>query len=115
MHTAEMSFRISRNHALECAAADQLKPSTHINPRGKISLLLPLRLRRERSHRRECSLPYAFPALHTALRDQVPVDRLQRIQCPGKLLINTEQPLHLLRLEADIGIHEQQVRGRWIV
>src|SRR5208282_1528677 len=74
MHATEMSFGISGNHFLQRAAADQLKAPTSISCRDKIALLLTLRLRAEGSDIREGGLLYAFAALHTALRDEIPID-----------------------------------------
>src|SRR5208282_2540389 len=115
MHAAKVSFGISGNHALQCAAADHLKTAAGINSRDKIPLLLTLRFGAEGSDVGEGSLLHAFAALDTALRDEIPIDRLERIQRSGEVLIKPQQPLGLLRLETDIGIDEQQMRGRRIV
>src|SRR5208282_5232607 len=115
MHAVEMSFRISGNHFLQRTAANHLKTSAGINSRDKISLLLALLLGAESPHIGQGSLLDAFATLDTALRDEIPIDRLEWIQRSCKVLVKPQQPLDLLRLEADIGIDEEQMRGRRIV
>src|ERR1039458_5006217 len=109
MHAAEMSFGISGNHLLQRAAADQLKTAAGINSRDKIAFLLTLRFGAKGSDIGQGSLLYALAALDTALRNEIPIDRLERVQRPGKVLTEPQQPLPLLRFEADIGIDEQQM------
>src|SRR5208282_2006970 len=111
MHAAEMSFGISGNHSLQSTASEKLKTATGINSRDKIPFLLALRFGAESPDIGQGSLLYALAALDTTLRDEIPIDRFERVERPGKVLIEPQQPLDLLRLEADIGIDEQQMGG----
>jgi hypothetical protein len=63
MHAAEMSFGISGNHPLQCAAADHLKTAARINSGDKIALLLTFRLRAESPNIGQGSLISAPPLI----------------------------------------------------
>ena len=49
------------------------------------------------------------------MRDELPIDRLQRVERSREILIYIEQPFDLLRFEADVGIDEKQMRGCRVV
>jgi hypothetical protein len=83
-----------------------MKTAAGINCRGEILFLLTLRGVTESSHIRQRSLANTFAALHAAPGNQIPVDRLERMERSSKILITSKQSLDLLRLEANVGVDE---------
>ena len=75
---------------------------------------MPLIAIEERSDIGESSRAEPFAADH-AVRNCLPIDRLQRVEARDEILVETQHAQELLGLEGDVGIDEEEMRRLWRV